>query len=70
LSGIWIRLGLSEEEPPAEQEFLQCKQDHIARKACRQAVFEHSDINLIAMQHDWAQTLDSPEGRLRSLGHG
>jgi hypothetical protein len=65
-----IRLGLVEEEPPAEQEFLQRKQDHNARKARRQAVFRQSDINLIAMQHGWRQTLASPDGRLRSMGHG
>jgi len=63
LSRILIRLGLSGDEPPAEQGFLQRKQDHNARKAYRQAVFEHPDLNLIAMQHGRGQTLGSPDGR-------
>ena len=50
----------SREYPPAEPGFLQCKQDHSAKKACRQALFRTFDVNLIAMQHDWGQTLASP----------
>jgi hypothetical protein len=58
------------EYPPAEQGFLQCKQDHSAKKARRQALYRMFDANLIAMQHDWGQTFASPEWARRSIGHG